>query len=104
MDRTVSLTEARRRLAELIQQVLEGELVIIEHAGKPYAVMLSIAEYERLRQAIQPHPVTWRETLDHIVQVGAKIKARRGGFPLTAPEEIIRQVREERGAQLTGLY
>ena len=44
-----------------------------------------------------------REELERAIGVGARIAARRGGQPLTAPEEVIRQAREERDAQLTGL-
>jgi hypothetical protein len=45
----------------------------------------------------------WQEALERAIQVGIKIKTRRGNRPLTPPEEIIRQAREERNEQLTKL-
>jgi hypothetical protein len=45
----------------------------------------------------------WQEALERAIQVGARIKARRGSQPLTPPEEVIRQVREEREAQFANL-
>jgi hypothetical protein len=45
----------------------------------------------------------WQATLERAIQVGIKIKTRRGNQPLTPPEEVIRQVREERDEQLTDL-
>jgi len=102
MRRVVSATEARVRFGELMRRVVESqEPVIVERGGRPYVVVLSIEEYNRLRAA-QPK-VTWRDTLEQMLQLGARIKARRGGQPLTPPEEVIRELREERNAQLSGL-
>ena len=103
MERVVSATEARIRFGELMRQAVEGkEPIIVERGGRPYVVVLSVEEYNRL-QAAQAKE-TWRETLKEVLQLGARIRARRGGQPLTPPpEEIIRELREERNAQLTGL-
>jgi len=102
MKRVVSATEARIHFGELMRRVVESrEPVIVERGGDPQVVVLSVAEYERLRAAQQRE--SWQEALERAVKVGAKIKARRGGQPLTPPEEIIRQVREERDAQLADL-
>jgi len=102
MRRVVSATEARVRFGELMRRVVESqEPVIVERGGRPYVVVLSIEEYNRLRAA--QSKVTWRDTLEQMLQLGARIKARRGGQPLTPPEEVIRELREERNAQLSGL-
>ncbi len=45
----------------------------------------------------------WQAALERAIQVGIKIKTRRGNQPLMPPEEVIRQVREERDEQLTNL-
>ena len=45
----------------------------------------------------------WREALARVLRVGASIKARREGQPLTPPEEVVRQAREERDARLDGV-
>lgn len=103
MERVVSATEARIRFGELMRRVVESkEPIIVERGGKPYVVVLSIEEYNRL-QAAQSREA-WRETLEEVLQLGARIKARRGGHPLIPPpEEVIRELREERNAHLTGL-
>ncbi len=46
----MSATEARVHFGELMRRVVEGqEPVIVERGGKPKVVVLSVAEYERLR-------------------------------------------------------
>lgn len=103
MGRVVSTTEARTHFEELMRQVVEDqEPVIVERGGKPQVVMLSVAEYERLKADVKREG--WQEALERAIRLGARIRARRGGKPLTPPpEEIIRQMREERGEQLLGL-
>lgn len=102
MERSVSATEARIHLGELMRWVVENdEPIIVERGGEPHIVLLSIAEYEQLKAAKQRQ--SWREALDQAVQVGAKIQARRKGKPLTPPEQIIRQMREEQDAKFADL-
>ncbi len=104
MGRVISATEARIRFGELIRKVVEDqEPVIVERGGKPYVVVISFEEYNKLRAGkLQP---AWRDTLEEMVHLGAEIKARRGEQPLIPPpEEIIHELREERDAGLTGLY
>ena len=102
MKRVVSATEARIRFGELIRRVVEEqEPVLVERGGKPYVVLLSVEEYERLK-AMQ-RKETWREAVEEILRLGSRIKSRRKGKPLTPPEEIIQEWREERNAQLSGL-
>ena len=86
----VSATEARVRFGELIRRVVEeGEPVLVERGGKPYVVLLSVEEYERLKAAQRKE--TWRETVKEILRVGTRIKSRRKGESLTPPEDIIRE-------------
>lgn len=93
MSRVVSATEARIHFGQLMREIVESqEAIIVERGGKPHVVLLSISEYERMRAA-QPRD-TWREGLEEAIRVGARIRARRGGWPLTAPEEVVRRARE----------
>jgi prevent-host-death family protein len=102
MERKISATEARIRFGELMERAVQDqEPIVVERGGKPYVVVLSVAEYRRLR-AVQQRE-SWRDGLEQAIQVGARIKARRAGQPLTAPEEVIRQAREERDASDTDL-
>lgn len=98
MERTVSATEARIRFGQLMQQVVESKRpIVVERGGKPHVVVLSVAEYERLRAVDQRE--NWREKLEQVIEVGARINARRGGHPLTPAEEVIRQIREGRDGE-----
>jgi prevent-host-death family protein len=102
MERSVSATEARIHLGELMRWAVENDAaIIVERDGEPHVVLLSVAEYEQLKAARERH--TWREALDRALQVGARIQARRHGAPLTPPEEIIRRAREEQDARFAGL-
>ncbi len=102
MSSMVSATEARIHFGELMRRAVEGqEPIIVERDGKPHVVLLSIAEYERLQAARQREG--WGEALERAIQIGARIKVRRGGQPITPPEEVIRQTREERDGQFADL-
>src|SRR5262245_9292845 len=54
MTKTISATEARIHFGEVLRGVTErGETIFVERSGKPLAVVLSIEEYERLRNGDQ---------------------------------------------------
>jgi len=102
MERMVTATDARIRFGEVMRRVVEqGEQIIVERAGRPQVVIISVDTYERMKTTQQR--AGWQERLARAVHVGAAIRARRGGQSLTPPEEIIRQMREERSAQLDSL-
>ncbi len=101
MGRVVSATEARIRFGEVMREAVEsGEPVIVERDGTPHVVLLSMAEYDRLLKA-QRCQEDWRTLID---QARAQVQADLGGRELPPPEEILRQVREERDAQLMALH
>jgi prevent-host-death family protein len=100
MQRTLSATEARVHFGELLRRVAEEqEIVVVERGGKPQAVVLPVAEYERLLAARQ-EPEDWWVLVER-----AREQARNelGDRELPSPDEIIRQMREERDEQLVGL-
>ncbi len=102
MERVISATEARIRFGEVMRRAVEGrEPIIVERSGKPYVVMLSVEGYNRLRKGQAGE--RWQETLEQILQLSTRIRDQRGGKPLPPPEEMIREAREERDAQLTHL-
>ena len=99
MNRTVSATDARIRLGELMRWVVESQQpVVVERGGAPYVVLLSVDEYERLR-AGQQEQQDWRSL---VRQSRRQIEAERGGRELTSAEEVLRQVRQERDERLLG--
>ena len=65
-------------------------------------VILPLSPEERDLLEERLHRKTdWRETLQKIEEHAAKVSDRRGGKPIEPPpEEIIRQMREERTEQL----
>jgi prevent-host-death family protein len=52
VDRLVSLTEARKRLHELVRDLEEARVVLLRH-GRPVAMMVSSDEYDALRSRIE---------------------------------------------------
>lgn len=101
-ERVVSATEARIHFGELMQRVVQHqEIVIVERAKEPQVVMLSLTEYQRLKASQRRE--TWREAMDAAARVRAEIATRLGDQQLPPPEEILRQVRQERDEQLLGL-
>lgn len=100
MERVVSATEARVRFGELMRWVVDSQKpVIVERGGKPHVVMLSADKYESLL-AGQQEQKGWKELVQ---QAREQIRAELGERELTPPEEVLRQIREERDAQLLAL-
>lgn len=102
MPRVVSATQARIRFGELMRWAAEThEPITVERDGRPYVVILSVEAYRRLKDAQTRS--TWQDVLSRVREFRARLQARRGGKPLTPPEEVIRELREERDARLTDL-
>jgi prevent-host-death family protein len=102
MERMVNIAEACLYFEELMREVTERhETIIVEQDGQPRIVVLSVEDYRRLKAAQLRSP--WEETLKEVQEMRARIQARRRGEPVPLPEDIIREMREERNAELTGL-
>lgn len=87
--RYVPVEEARKRLGRLVQEVREEGPVTIGRRGKEQAVLLSDAEYERLRRAEEEAArIRFAAALDAI---GAAVK--RGRSPKRLVDEAIRAAR-----------
>ncbi|NKQ36490.1 MAG: type II toxin-antitoxin system Phd/YefM family antitoxin [Chloroflexi bacterium] len=97
MNKVMSATEARVHFGELMQHVVENSApVIVERAGKPQVVVMSVAEYERLSAASE---MSREDVFEDILTFARKIQADRQE-PFPPPEEAIRQMRKERDEQL----
>jgi len=82
--------------------VAERDLtLIVEKGGKPEAVLLSVAAYERLR-AIEAAGAG-ADALERARASRERIRARRGGQPVPPPEEVVARLREERDDELPRL-
>lgn len=97
MERTISATDARIHFGELMRRVVENqESVIVERSGEPHVVVISVDAYERLLAA-QEEQEDWRAL---VTQARAQAGVDLGDRELTPPEEVVRQIREERDEQL----
>ncbi len=102
MERRITATEARIHFGEVMRRVMEqGEQVVVEKDGQPQVVIVSVADFERIK--MERHQEGWEKQFEEMIAFAARVKVRRGGQPLTPPEDIIREAREERDAQLTGM-
>jgi prevent-host-death family protein len=98
MPQVLSATEAKVRFGEVLRNVAErDEVFVVERSGRPQAVILSLTEYRRLVDN-QRQPEDWR---DKVLRVREAVRAELGGRVLPAPEEVIRDAREERDASLS---
>jgi len=100
MGRVVSATQARIHFGELMRRVMEtGEPTVVERAGEPVVAIIPLDEYERFLEA-QKQQVDWKEL---VARARAQIRSELGEREMMPPEELIRQMREERDAQILGL-
>ncbi len=97
----VTEAEARKRFGELIRDVAEGqETVLIEKDGESQAVVISLAEYTRLRaRTEETGGQDWKRRVDRLRE---RISQELGEGWLPPAEEVIRRMREERDEQILG--
>src|SRR5688572_188814 len=101
MSRTVSATEVRAHFGEMMRHAVErNEPIIVERAGKPHVVILSIAEYERLRGEESHEPPVEQDWWEMARQSRERVRRSLNGRPMPDVSEVIREMREERDAQL----
>ena len=99
MERVVSATEARIRFGELMRRAVENdETIIVERGGEAHVVVLSVEEYERLRERQKQE--NWRYLVD---SARAQVLSDLGGRTLPSPAEVLAQMREGRDEQLVAL-
>jgi len=83
---TVSIGQVKRDVSELVNRVAYGrERIVLTSRGKPKAVLISVEEFERLKQQDQQAKLeqhrTWMNEVDQHVQ---QILARREGKMIDA--------------------
>ncbi|TAJ97826.1 type II toxin-antitoxin system Phd/YefM family antitoxin [bacterium] len=89
MDRFLTATEARHRFLKLLDEVREGERVVITHRGKPAAVVIDFERHQLLSELAR----LWQDpqSLSHIQ--AAHEEARTGRvFRLKGPPTVKRLV------------
>lgn len=99
MPRAVNAPEARVRFGGLLHQVTaHNEIVVVERAGVPQGVVMSVADYQPL--AARQAAGDWRE---RVWAVRQRVRAELPESAMPLPEEIIRRSREERDERVTDL-
>lgn len=78
----VSIGQVKRDISELVNRVAYGgEQIILTSRGKPKAALISIEDYERLRQK-PAQTEKWADWVARSDALAAEILAQRGGKPL----------------------
>jgi len=104
MAQVMRATEVRVHFGEVMRRVTkEGAPIIVERAGQPQVAIISMADYRRLEQLQAGHHA--QAALERARAARQRVRTERVGHeqPLPDPVEVLRQVREERGEQLSGL-
>ncbi|MFN0088726.1 MAG: type II toxin-antitoxin system Phd/YefM family antitoxin [Acidimicrobiales bacterium] len=96
MQRSLTVSEARARLPEVIERVLSGEEVVLTRHGQPVAVVVR-PEALRLRKADGAfgEAAAVRELLD---RAGDGPLSERPGLDADRAEELLAEVRKSRAA------
>ena len=93
----VSIGQVKRDISELVNRVAYGdERVVLTSRGRPKAVLVSVEDYEKLRQVDaqeRTHPV--RRWLADLEEIHRDVLARRGGVPIDV-DQILRSEEEDR--------
>lgn len=100
-ERTVSATEARVHFGELLDSVVDKqEVVVVERAGVPQVVIVSVEEWKRHQPGEDPWTAAARRMEAYWKYMEEERKAGRIKDVEVDVEEIIRRGREERDEQL----
>lgn len=83
-DKTVSIGEVKRDLAEIVNRVAFGhERIVLTFRGKPKAVLVSVEDYARLQAQEQlVEDQTWDDWLGRAEALSEQILVEREGKPL----------------------
>jgi prevent-host-death family protein len=110
IETRASIGQVKRDISELVNRVAYGkERVVLTSRGKPKAVIVSMDDYERLRDLQrQRQEADWQEWEKQRNELNARILADNGGNPIDA-DAIMREVkadleaRDDRVLELSGL-
>lgn len=93
MIRVVSATEVRIRFGEMIQRVNNNqETIIVERFGEPQIVLLSLIQYQRLKDTERTRADWWKRVDEAREQIARDLN----GAELKLPEEVIRRMRDKK--------
>jgi len=99
-EKRMSATDARVHFGEVIRTVTESDTeVIVERSGNPVVVMMSYDEFKRLKHKAgeEEDQENWWSVM---VENARSNREARGDKPFVDATELIRDMREERDAEL----
>jgi prevent-host-death family protein len=104
---TVSMTQAKNRLADVVNRAAYGgERIVLLSRGKPKAAVISFEDLQVL-EGLQEEKKTRRALMENwLAEARAlrrEILKRREGVPLPDSAEMLRELRKERDEQIRGL-
>lgn len=102
----VSATEVKNSWGRVVRRVLQcREPALVESKGVPTVVILPADDYQQLvaERDAELRKRQQLELLDEAERFAKEVAARHANRPLPDSTEIIRQMREERDDELTGL-
>lgn len=104
---TISLTDLKRNLGEIVNRAAYGkERIILLSRGKPRAALISIQDLEQLEMLAQTAQAARniQEQMDLLAEMDALREQIRQEFgELTDSVDVLHEVREERLDDLMGL-
>lgn len=97
MSKTISAAEAQSHFDDLVRYVATGgETVFVEQSGKKQVVVLSVDEFERMGGETNALG-DWLQLVDRTRE---NIARERNGRSMPDVSEVVREMREERDAQI----
>lgn len=105
-DTAVSIGQVKRDISELVNRVaFAGERIVLTSRGKPKAALVSIEDYEKLKQGQNEGRLThWQNWLAASDLLAEEILAERAGKPVDvdAAWDAYLDERESRDDQILG--
>jgi prevent-host-death family protein len=85
IEDSISIGEVKRDISQLVNRVAYGgDRIVLTSRGKPKAVLISIADYELLKQQEAGTPLAyWSEWTQRAEVLSRVIQERRGGEYIT---------------------
>ena len=82
-ERTYSIAEAKARMTEVVREAEAGKVVRLTRRGEPVAVVLSPAEYRKLRECLREEkPMGWMDAVN-------EWRAECGGVEWPELDEVV---------------
>ncbi|MGC9394152.1 MAG: type II toxin-antitoxin system Phd/YefM family antitoxin [Anaerolineae bacterium] len=101
MERQMSATQTRINFGEVLRYVSQEQRpVIVEHSGKPQAVILALEDYQEYQRLKAEQQLTLDAVLRQAQRARAQTRVELAGKTLPDIAETIQQMREERDVQL----